>query len=236
MQRLLIFQSLWAMERRHTDGHERSLDENTAAISEAGFDGISAHYTNRHDVVRLNEAVRAPLTRSPDVSLAGNQPVESGVRRGTSLIDRLLTEEHVLDRLTDVVARFGVGDDRIADFRGSVGGKDIKRCLPACPDRSFADPCLVFGVRRNGRARRGNALKRQALLDFRAGGPLDEVPGGILLRAVMGDRQPPADRRRNRASPAGSGMTSVSARRSPPSMIVRNSLEDSKAIAARPLR
>lgn len=58
MQKLLIFQSLWAMERRHTDGHERSLDENIAAISGAGFDGISAHYTNRHDVVRLNEAIR----------------------------------------------------------------------------------------------------------------------------------------------------------------------------------
>jgi hypothetical protein len=58
IQKLLIFQSLWAMERRHTDGHERSLDENVAAISEGGFDGVSAHYTNRHDVVRLNEAIR----------------------------------------------------------------------------------------------------------------------------------------------------------------------------------
>lgn len=27
-------------------------------ISEAGFDGISAHYTNRRDVVRLNDAIR----------------------------------------------------------------------------------------------------------------------------------------------------------------------------------
>ncbi|MBX4942567.1 sugar phosphate isomerase/epimerase [Rhizobium binae] len=58
MQKLLIFQSLWAMERRHTDGYERSLDENIAMISEAGFDGISAHYTNRADVVRLNDAIR----------------------------------------------------------------------------------------------------------------------------------------------------------------------------------
>lgn len=58
MQKLLIFQSLWAMERRHTDGHERSLDENVAAISVGRFDGVSAHYTNRHDVVRLNKAIR----------------------------------------------------------------------------------------------------------------------------------------------------------------------------------
>ncbi len=58
MQRLLIFQSLWAMERRHTDGYERSLSENIAIIWEAGFDGISAHYTNRADVVTLNDAIR----------------------------------------------------------------------------------------------------------------------------------------------------------------------------------
>ncbi len=58
MQKLLIFQSLWAMERRHTDGYERSLDENIAMIAEAGFDGISAHYTNRADVIRLNDAIR----------------------------------------------------------------------------------------------------------------------------------------------------------------------------------
>lgn len=57
MQKLLIFQSLWAMERRHTDGHERSLGENIAMIAGAGFDGVSAHYTNRRDVVRLNEAI-----------------------------------------------------------------------------------------------------------------------------------------------------------------------------------
>ncbi|WP_421592563.1 sugar phosphate isomerase/epimerase family protein [Shinella sp. M27] len=58
MQRLHIFQSLWAMERRHTDGHERSLAENIAMIAEAGFDGIGAHYTKRADVVALNDAIR----------------------------------------------------------------------------------------------------------------------------------------------------------------------------------
>lgn len=58
MQELLVFQSLWAMERRHTDGNERSLHDNIAMIADAGFEGISAHYTNRADVVRLNEIVR----------------------------------------------------------------------------------------------------------------------------------------------------------------------------------
>lgn len=50
MQSLKIYQSLWAMERRHTDGFERSLPQNIAMIREGGFDGISAHYTNQRDV------------------------------------------------------------------------------------------------------------------------------------------------------------------------------------------
>ncbi|WVT76213.1 sugar phosphate isomerase/epimerase (plasmid) [Sinorhizobium chiapasense] len=58
MQKLLVFQSLWAMERRHADGYERSLEENIADIVAAGFDGISVHYTSRRDVIRLNEAIR----------------------------------------------------------------------------------------------------------------------------------------------------------------------------------
>lgn len=52
-QRLLVFQSLWAMERRHTDGRERSLEENVRMIADAGFDGLSAHYTDRAYVQRL---------------------------------------------------------------------------------------------------------------------------------------------------------------------------------------
>ncbi|RDV00341.1 sugar phosphate isomerase/epimerase family protein [Trinickia dinghuensis] len=52
-QSLVVFQSLWSMERRHTDGWERSLEENVQMIAAAGFDGVSAHYTNRQDVRRL---------------------------------------------------------------------------------------------------------------------------------------------------------------------------------------
>lgn len=52
-QRLLVFQSMWAMERRHTDGFERSFEDNLQMIAQAGFDGVSAHYTDRADVRRL---------------------------------------------------------------------------------------------------------------------------------------------------------------------------------------
>lgn len=52
-QRLLVFQSMWAMERRHTDGFERSLEANLQMIADAGFDGVSAHYGDRDEVRRL---------------------------------------------------------------------------------------------------------------------------------------------------------------------------------------
>ena len=53
-QRLDIYQSRWAMERRHTDGHERSLEDNITMIAQAGFNGVSAGYASRDDVRRLS--------------------------------------------------------------------------------------------------------------------------------------------------------------------------------------
>lgn len=72
MQKLLIFQSLWAMERRHADGHERSVEDNIAMIVDAGFDGISAHYTNRRDVERLSAAIRGTGLRIEGVCFPRN--------------------------------------------------------------------------------------------------------------------------------------------------------------------
>ena len=55
MQRLEIFQSLWAMERRRPDGLEWSLEQKLSMIAEAGYEGI--------DIVQGDVAVAeiAPL-------------------------------------------------------------------------------------------------------------------------------------------------------------------------------
>lgn len=54
MQTILFFQSMWAMERRHTDGVERSVEESVAMIADAKFDGISTHWYDRPKVRELS--------------------------------------------------------------------------------------------------------------------------------------------------------------------------------------
>lgn len=54
---LLILQSLWAMERRHPDGIERSLEENVEMIAKAGFDGISAHCYDSERTRSIGDAI-----------------------------------------------------------------------------------------------------------------------------------------------------------------------------------
>src|SRR5271163_1220139 len=44
MQRLLISQALWAMERRRPDGHEWPLDVQLEMIRDAGFDGAGVDF------------------------------------------------------------------------------------------------------------------------------------------------------------------------------------------------
>jgi hypothetical protein len=46
MQTLLVLQSMWAMERRHTDGIERTIEQNVEMILGAGFDGVSMSFTD----------------------------------------------------------------------------------------------------------------------------------------------------------------------------------------------
>lgn len=53
MQKMLIFQSLWAMERRSERDPELTLEESIERISAAGFDGISTHWHDRDSVRRV---------------------------------------------------------------------------------------------------------------------------------------------------------------------------------------
>jgi len=53
MQNLLIFQSLWSMERRSARHPELSLEENIEKIAANGFDGISTHWYDSNVVARI---------------------------------------------------------------------------------------------------------------------------------------------------------------------------------------
>jgi sugar phosphate isomerase/epimerase len=66
VQKLLVLQSMWAMQRRHTDGHERTLEENVRMIVEAQYDGISMGLREHDDVRRV-----ARLLRAHDMQLEG---------------------------------------------------------------------------------------------------------------------------------------------------------------------
>lgn len=52
-KRFLVFQSMWAMERRHSDEVERSVEENLQQLAAAGFDGFTDHYYDRAHVKHL---------------------------------------------------------------------------------------------------------------------------------------------------------------------------------------
>lgn len=58
MQQLLVLQSLWAMERRHTDGFERSIEQNVELIAGAGFDGISVSLSNADLAKRVTSLLK----------------------------------------------------------------------------------------------------------------------------------------------------------------------------------
>ncbi|MDX8528559.1 sugar phosphate isomerase/epimerase [Mesorhizobium sp. MSK_1335] len=57
-QKLAVLQSLWAMERRHTQESERSLEANIAMIASAGYAGISTSCVNTAAVRRIIDCVR----------------------------------------------------------------------------------------------------------------------------------------------------------------------------------
>ena len=65
MQRLVVYQSLWAMEQRRPDGVEWSLDEKLQMIRDAGFDGAGVRFFDR-DYAR--QVTRAPARMGPHLA------------------------------------------------------------------------------------------------------------------------------------------------------------------------
>jgi hypothetical protein len=59
MQKLLVFQSLWAMEPRKVHGIERSLEADIELIAGAGYNGISSVWTDAHHARRLSHLLKS---------------------------------------------------------------------------------------------------------------------------------------------------------------------------------
>jgi len=58
MQRLLVYQSLWAMEQRRPDGFEWSLDQKLQMIRDAGFDGAGVRFFDRDYARQVTKRLR----------------------------------------------------------------------------------------------------------------------------------------------------------------------------------
>jgi hypothetical protein len=58
MQKLLVFQSLWGMERLRSEARELPLAEKVARIAAAGFDGVTDHFYDRRHVAPLMALLR----------------------------------------------------------------------------------------------------------------------------------------------------------------------------------
>ncbi len=59
MQKLLVYQSLWAMERRRPDGLEWSLQEKLQMIRDAGFDGAGVRFFDSNYAKEVTDFLRA---------------------------------------------------------------------------------------------------------------------------------------------------------------------------------
>jgi hypothetical protein len=58
VQKLLVLQALWSMQRLQSDGVERSLETNIEMIAGAGFDGIGTAWSDREEARRVTALTR----------------------------------------------------------------------------------------------------------------------------------------------------------------------------------
>ena len=58
-QRFLVYQSLWAMERRRPDGLEWTLDEKLQMIHRSGFDGAGVRFADRAYVREVTDFLKS---------------------------------------------------------------------------------------------------------------------------------------------------------------------------------
>ena len=107
MQTLSIFQSLWAMERRHADGFERTLEQNIELIHRAGFAGVSTDFRDRDFVKRLSALLKA-----------------AGMRAEGQCFPRTVDE---LKPVLDIAAEFGVHH---LDIQPDVRPRRLQDCIP----------------------------------------------------------------------------------------------------------
>lgn len=59
MQKLLVYQSMWAMERRRPDGEEWPLDQKLSMIRDAGFDGAGVRFFDYGFAKEVTDFLRA---------------------------------------------------------------------------------------------------------------------------------------------------------------------------------
>jgi hypothetical protein len=59
MQKLLVYQSLWAMERRRPDGLEWSMQQKLEMIRDAGFDGAGVRFFDYKYATEVTDFLRA---------------------------------------------------------------------------------------------------------------------------------------------------------------------------------
>lgn len=58
-QRFLVYQSLWAMERRRPDGQEWTLEQKLQMIQHAGFDGAGVRFADRAYAKQVTEFLKS---------------------------------------------------------------------------------------------------------------------------------------------------------------------------------